>query len=84
MSPQNPVEPAVVPPVDPFGRLDLEVVDGAPWTMATDELGLVEAVDGLGQRVVVTVSFGADRGDSSFSSRRSEWRMARYWTPRSE
>jgi len=43
------VEAAVVEPVDPLGGGDLDVVDAAPWAVFLDQLGLVEAVDRLGQ-----------------------------------
>ena len=46
------VEPVVVEPVDPLCRGDLDGVLGAPRTARLDQLGLVQAVDRLGQRVV--------------------------------
>lgn len=36
------VEAAVVEPVDPFGRGELDLVDGAPRFAGFDHLGLVE------------------------------------------
>ncbi len=50
------VEAAVVEPVDPFGGGDLDVVDGLPRLSGLDQLGLVEAVDGLGQRVEAPIA----------------------------
>ena len=47
------VEAAVVEPVDPFGGGQLDVIDVVPGSLLLDQLGLVEAVDRLGQRVVV-------------------------------
>jgi hypothetical protein len=47
------VEAAVVKPVDPFGGGQLDLLDGAPGLARFDQLGFVEAVDGLGQRVVI-------------------------------
>src|SRR5664280_2099930 len=44
---------AGVEPVDPFGGGVFDLVDAVPGAEASDHLGLVEAVDGLGQRVVV-------------------------------
>ena len=43
------------------GQLDL--VGGVPGAAGADQLGLVQAVDRLGQRVVVAVASGADRAD---------------------
>jgi hypothetical protein len=40
-------------PVDPFGGGQLEFLDGPPGLAGSDQFGLVQAVDGLGQRVVV-------------------------------
>ena len=54
------VEAAVVEPVDPLGGGDLDVIDGPPGPARFDQLGLVQAVDRLGQRVVERV---ADRPD---------------------
>ncbi len=45
------VKPLVVEPVDPPERGELDVVDAAPRALLTDQLGLVEAVGGLGQGV---------------------------------
>jgi len=56
------VEPRGVEPGDPPERGQLDVVDGAPRALLADQLGLVERVDGLGQRVVVAVADRADRG----------------------
>ena len=50
------VRAAVVEPVDPFGGGDLEVVETFPRPAGFDQLGLVEAVDRLGERVVVATS----------------------------
>jgi hypothetical protein len=51
---------AGVEPVDPFGGGVFDLVDVVPGAEVSDDLGLVEAVDGLGQRVVVG---RADRSD---------------------
>ena len=42
---------AMVEPVDPLGGGDLEVVEALPRPLLLDQLGLVEADDGLGQRI---------------------------------
>ena len=51
----------VVEPVDPDERRVLDVVDVAPRAAAPDDLGLVQTVDGLGERVVVRVADATDR-----------------------
>jgi hypothetical protein len=56
------VEAVVVEPVDPFGGGQFDFFDGAPGLAGFDQLGLVEAVDRLGQRVVVGASDCADTG----------------------
>jgi hypothetical protein len=61
------VEEAVAEPVDPFGGRQLDFVDGPPRLARSDQLGLVQAVDGLGQRVVIGAADRSDRGlDTSF------------------
>ena len=54
-------QPAMVEPVDPFERGVLDGFEVAPRPPPVDHLGLVEAVDRLGQSVVVTVADAADR-----------------------
>ena len=51
---------AVVEPVDPFEGGHLDGFEVAPRAASMDHLGLVEAVDGLGQRVVVGIADTAD------------------------
>lgn len=41
------VEPDGVEPTDPGECGELDVVDGSPRSLLSDELGLVETVDGL-------------------------------------
>jgi len=53
-------EPAVIEPFDPFQRGVLDGLVGAPRAAPVDDLGLVEAVDGLGQGVVIAVADAAD------------------------
>jgi hypothetical protein len=58
------VETLAVPLVDPARRGELDVVDCAPGPLTVDELGLVGAVDGLREGVVVAVAaraHGVDR-----------------------
>ena len=52
----------MIEPVDPLKRGVLDGFEAAPWSTAMDDLGLVKAVDRLGQSVVVAVADAADRG----------------------
>jgi len=45
--------------------VELESVKRALRPLASDELGLAETVDGLGQGVVIGIAAGADRGDGT-------------------
>jgi hypothetical protein len=45
------VKAAVVEPVDVLEGGELDIVEAAPWSLAADELGLVETVEALGQGV---------------------------------
>ena len=56
------VEPSVVPEGDPVGGGELDLLDRAPAGSAMDELGLVQPVDRLGERVVIAVALRSDRG----------------------
>ena len=56
------VQPGGVVPPDPFQGRQFELFDGPPGPAAVDQLGFVETVDRLSQRVVVGVSDGSDRG----------------------
>ena len=47
---------SVVEPVDPFEGGEFEVIKTAPGAFVPDEFGLVEAVDGFGESVVVAVA----------------------------
>src|ERR1700712_5819471 len=58
----------VVEPVDPFQRRELDGLEVSPWPAAMDHLGLVEAVDGFGESIVIGISDAADRRlDACFS-----------------
>ena len=60
-------QPAMVEPVDPFEGREFNGFEGSPWSTPMDHLGLVEAVDRLGESVVVAVADAADRGlDAGF------------------
>src|SRR3954452_22588445 len=62
-------QPAVVEPVHPLKRGELDRLKGPPRPASVDHLGLVEAVDRLGECVVKTVADAADRG---LDARRSQ------------
>ncbi len=49
----------VVEPRYPFERGELDCFLGFPWSPAVNQLGLVQAVDGLGQGVDAPMSSGA-------------------------
>ena len=55
-------QPAIVEPVDPFQRCELDGLERAPWSTSVDDLGLVETVDRFGEGIVVTVADATDRG----------------------
>ena len=50
----------MIEPVDPFERGDFDGLKRPPWPAPMDDLGLVEAVDGLGECVVIAVADAAD------------------------
>ena len=52
----------VVEPVDPFEGCVFDGFEAAPWTATMDDFSLEEAVDRLGQGIVVTVTDAAYRG----------------------
>ncbi len=57
------VETLGVPPGHPGRCGELDLVGRPPEALGADELGLVEAVDRLGEGVIVGITLGADRGD---------------------
>jgi len=56
----------VVEPVDPLQRRVFGSLDVAPGALAPDDLGLVEADDAVGHRIVVRI---ADTSDPRFNAR---------------
>src|SRR6266496_147995 len=50
------VQPALIPPLDPGEGGQLDLGGGAPRAVGADQLGLVQAVDRLGERVVERVA----------------------------
>jgi hypothetical protein len=57
------VKPALVPPVEPGGGREFDLVDGMPGTPASDQLGLVQTVDCLGEGVVIAIALRSGRVD---------------------
>jgi hypothetical protein len=55
-------QPAIVEPVDPGQRGELDGLEAMPWPTPMDDLGLVEAVDGFGESIVIGISHAADGG----------------------
>ena len=49
-------QPAIVEPVDPFQRCELNSFEAPPRPASMDDLGLVEAIDRFGESIVVSVS----------------------------
>ena len=75
-------EPPIVEPVT-HSRVANSTASAAPRAAPMDDLGLEQAVDRLGERVVVAVADAADGGlDASLGQPLGVW-IERYWTPRS-
>ena len=51
----------VIEPVNPIERCEFDVFFALPRALVLDDLGLVEPVDCLGHRVVITVANATDR-----------------------
>ena len=62
---------ACVEPVDPMQGGKFDILDTAPRVAAMDHFGLVEAVDRLGERVVVGISDASDGRFDACLARRS-------------
>ncbi len=50
------VNSTVVEPIDVLECLPFDVLNVAPWPLAMDEFGLVETIEALGQRIIVTLT----------------------------
>jgi hypothetical protein len=46
----------------PFQRRELDGLERPPWSATVDQLSLVEAVDRLGEGIVIAVTNAADGG----------------------
>lgn len=64
-------QPAIIEPIDPVQRGELDRLEAPPWPAPVNELSLVEAVDDLGERVVVRISDTAEGGSMPASAKRS-------------
>jgi hypothetical protein len=61
------VEPSMVERIDPFGGRVLDLINRPPWPPMFDHLGLVQAVDRLGERIVERTPYAANGSrDASF------------------
>ena len=58
---QRPHQALVIKPRDPFQGRQLHGFTRLPRTPAVDEFGLVQAIDGFGQGVIVAIAPAADR-----------------------
>jgi hypothetical protein len=76
-------EATIVEPVHPFEGRELDGLEVAPRSASMDDLSLVEAVDRLGQRVVVRVADAADGGLDPGLGERPVCLIPTYWAPRS-
>ena len=84
-------QPAMVEPVDPFERGVFDGFKAAPRSTPVDHLGLVEAVDRLGQSPFDKLRTGLSQlspalptdGSIPASARRSVYLMDTYCAPRS-
>ena len=72
----------VVEPIDPYEGGEFDTLEGFPGA-PVDEFGLVEAVDGLGERVVVKSPTLPTDGSIPASARRSVYLIEIYWLPQS-
>ena len=77
------MDAAVVEPVDVGERRPFDVLDIVPGSLVEDQLGLVEPVEALGQRIVVGVTAAADRVDARLAQALGV-ANERYCTPLSE
>ena len=78
-------QPPIVEPINSFQHRVLHGIEGSPRPARMDHLGLEEADDGLGQRVVVGVpdaadgSVDADLGEAIGVANRQAWQPRSEW-----
>ena len=66
-------EAVIVEPADPGKGRQFEFYDAVPALLSTDQFGLVERVDGLGERVVIAVADAPDGAMSASVKRQLEF-----------
>jgi hypothetical protein len=76
-------EPAIVEPVHPLEGRELDGLEVPPGPTTMNDLSLVEAIDRLGEGVVVRVADAPTEGSMPASARRSVYLIETYWAPRS-
>ena len=73
-----PQPPSMVAPIRPFQRRELNGFKAPPWPASLGDLCFVEAVDGLCQRIGMTVANMPTEGSMPASARRSVCFMDTY------
>ena len=70
--------------MDPFGSSQLDLFDGPLRSAWSDQLGFVQTVDRLGQRVVIGAADRSDRGlegpDWDFDTKTARWSIVCRWS----
>jgi hypothetical protein len=64
-------QPAIVEPIDPDQTRELDVLEASPRPAPMNDLGFVEAIDRLGESIVVRVADAADGWLDTGLARRS-------------
>src|ERR1700681_1372546 len=72
-------QPAIVEPIDPFQRCELDGVERPPRPAPMDDLGFGETVDGLGQSIVVAVAHAAHRRFDTGVGQTLVYLIETYW-----
>jgi hypothetical protein len=73
----------VIEPIDVFGGSVFDLLDGTPRSLVLDQLGFVQTVDRLGERVIVRIPMLPTELVIAASARRSEKRTEVNWAPAS-
>ena len=76
-------QPAIIEPIHPLEGCELDGLEVTPRSASMDDLSLVEAIDRLGEGVVVRVAELPTEGSIPVSARRSVYLIEKYWAPRS-
>ena len=78
------MEPQVVELVNPFEGGELLRLERVAWSAPVDNLGLIGAVDRLGERIVLEIATLLSDGSVPASARRLVYLIEAYCTPQSE